>query len=77
MVAFTNEAIEFLLLQKIVIVVGGKLALLQNFSKSKINRIATIDPEIGECVQKAEHVGRWFYNMQSEGNVYAAWGVKP
>lgn len=77
LVAFTNETIDFLLLQRNVIVVGGKLAILQNLSNSKITKIAKLDPEIQECIQKAANVGRWFSNMRSEKNIYATWGVKP
>jgi hypothetical protein len=65
LVAFTNEAIEFLLDQEIVTVVGGKLAILKTLSPSKMDKIATNDPEIKECIQKAKHVGKWFCKMQS------------
>ncbi len=78
LVSFTNEAVEFLLLQHVVIIIGdGKLAITEKLSKSKIDKIAKPDPEIQECIQRAAHVGRWFYNMRSEENIYATWGVKP
>jgi hypothetical protein len=77
LVVFTNEAIEFLLLQKIVVVIGSKLAISQNLPRTKIDRIAQSDLEMQECFKKAEHVGRWFYDMHSGESIYAAWGVKP
>lgn len=78
LVSFTNEAIEFLLIHRIVVILdGGKLAFSQPLPKTKINRIAESDPEIFECIQKSAHVGRWFFKMHSSENIYAAWGVKP
>lgn len=77
LVEFTNEAIEFLLLQQIVIIDGGKLSIAKTMSKVKTDRYAATDSEIADCIQKATYIGRWFSNMRSEENIYVAWGVRP
>ena len=77
LVAFTNEAIEYLLHQHIVNVDNGELTVHKTISKAKMDKLAATDPEISNCILKAAHIGRWFYNMRSEENIYAAWGVKP
>jgi len=77
LVAFTNEAIEYLLLQQIVNVENGGLVIQKVLSKTKMNKLAADDLEISDCIQKAAHVGRWFFNMRAEENIYAAWGVRP
>lgn len=77
LVAFTNEAIEYLLLQQTVHVDSGGLVIQKVLSKAKMDKLAADDLEISDCIQKAAHVGRWFYNMRAEENIYAAWGVRP
>lgn len=77
LVAFTNEAIEYLLFHQIVNVFNSGLVIQKTLSKSKMDKLATTDPEISDCIQKAAHVGRWFHNMRADENIYAAWGVKP
>lgn len=77
LVAFTNEAIEYLMHQQIVNVDNGELTVQKTVSKVKMDKLAASDPEISDCIKKAAHVGRWFHNMRSEENIYAAWGVKP
>lgn len=75
LIPFTNEALEFLLEQMIINIDDGKLSILKTIPKSKMSNFT--DQEILECIQKAEHVGRWFAQMGAEENIYAAWGVKP
>lgn len=77
LIGFTNEAIEFLLFQGNCEIINGGLSIIKTVSKSKIVQYAANDQEIAECIQKAEHVGRWFYNMHAVENTYTAWGVKP
>jgi len=77
LVSFTNEAIEFLLLQEICIINNGKSFITKTVSKSNISQYITSDEEVNDCIQKAENVGRWFCNMRAPENIYAAWGVKP
>lgn len=77
LIGFTNEAIEFLLFQGNCTINDGGLSIIKPISKSKIIHYTANDQEIAECVQKAEHVGRWFCNMHAVENIYTAWGVKP
>jgi len=77
LVPFTNEAIEFLLHQHIICINGGKLAIEKPISKSKTDSFIAADSEIAACINKAAHLGRWFYNMRSDESIYAAWGVRP
>lgn len=77
LIGFTNEAIEFLLFQGNCEIIDGGLSIIKTVSKSKIVQYAANDQEIAECIQKTEHVGRWFYNMHAVENIYTALGVKP
>jgi len=77
LVIFTNEAIEYLLSQQIVAITDGRLVIQKALSKAKMDKLAATDSEISDCIQKAAHTGRWFYNARTEENIYAAWGVRP
>jgi len=77
LVSFTNEAIEFLLHQGIITIEHGRLSIIKTISKTKLKEYAETDSEIADCLQKSEHVGRWFEKMGAEENIYAVWGVKP
>ncbi len=77
LVGFAHEAMEFLLYQNLCIIEDERITIKKTLSKSKIDKYVTTDQEVFDCVQKAAHVGRWFFNMRSIENIYAAWGVKP
>lgn len=77
LVTFTNEAIEYLLYQQTVHVDKEALVIQKTLSKAKMDKLAAMDSEIADCINKAAHVGRWFYNMRAEENIYVAWGVRP
>lgn len=77
LVPFTNEALEFLLSRKYVMITGQGLEIIKPISQSKINAYLSGDSEVTECIKKSEHVGRWFSNMRAEENIYIAWGVRP
>lgn len=77
LVVFTNEALEFLLHQKIMKIVNAKLSIVKKISKIKLDDFENLDQEISECLKKSKDIGRWFSKMISEENIYAAWGVKP
>lgn len=77
LVAYSNEALEFLQLHGIVAFVDEGLSLVKIISKTKQEHFAAMDQEIAECILKARHVGRWFAQMKTVESVYAAWGVKP
>jgi hypothetical protein len=73
--SFTNEAIEYLLLHKIVVFGGSNITISKTLSKATMQK--TADDEIIDCYKKSEHLGRWFAQVSVEENIYAAWGVKP
>jgi hypothetical protein len=75
LLSFSNEAIEYLLLQKIIIFDGSGIAIAKTISKTTMDKSS--DKEILECYRKSEHLGRWFAQIGVEENIYAAWGVKP
>ena len=75
LVPFANESVEFLLMLNILEAMHSELTVVKTLSKAKIDAI--VDPEILECFNKAEHLGRWFAQMGAEENIYAVWGVRP
>jgi len=75
LVPFTNEALEYLLLQKNVSFEAFGLNVIKPLSKAVMGK--TKDSEILECYNKSEHLGRWFAQIGNEENIYTAWGVKP
>jgi hypothetical protein len=75
MISFTNEAIEYLLLHKIISFSGSDISISKTLSKATMQK--STDVEILECYNKSEHLGRWFAQVGVEENIYAAWGVKP
>jgi len=77
LVPFTNEAIEFMLHQHTVSIVGNGIIIKKPISKAGIDKYLSTDYEIADCIQKTAHLGRWFLNMRSDESVYAAWGVRP
>lgn len=75
-VTTTNEALEFMLQTEFLILTDdGKLSL--NKQKRKISKSKYIDPDIKECLKKAEHVGRWFADTGKVETIYICLGVRP
>lgn len=72
LVIITNEAVEFLLQQRIIEITNDGISIIKLLSSKKINGI--IDAEIKECFSKAEHVGKWFARSGAVENIYNAWG---
>ena len=76
LVEITNEAVE-LLLQT------GYMMLTDNGELSKVVTAGTlsktkhIDSEVEECLNKAEHVGRWFASTGKVETIYSSLGVRP
>lgn len=75
-VEITNEAIEFILQSGYIkLTTNGELSIaptLGTLSKTKF-----IDPEVEECLLKAEHVGRWFAFSGKTETIYTCLGVRP
>lgn len=76
MVSFTNEAIEFLLQSRIIILNSNGYfeinKILNSLSKTKYT-----DEEVYDCIKKAEHVARWFWRTGKVETVYIILGVRP
>ena len=77
LVPITNEAVEFLFAQSTINIIDNRILIATKISGKKLNEYKQSDTEIRECLNKAEHVARWFTKMNSEENIYSAWGVKP
>jgi hypothetical protein len=75
LVSFSNEAIEYLLMQKIITFDESGIIITKTISKATMAKSS--DKEILECYNRSEHLGRWFAQIGVEENIYAAWGVKP
>ena len=75
LVEITNEAVE-LMLQ------SGYMMLTDNGELSKVITAGTLsktkhtDPEVTECLKKAEHVGRWFAGAGKVETIYTSLGVR-
>ena len=76
LVEITNEAIEFMMQ-------AGYIRLNDNGELSKVltagalSKTKHIDSEVAECLQKAEHVGRWFAGAGKVEIIYTCLGVRP
>ena len=76
LVPFSNEAIEFLLqTKKIILSPNGELEIAH--TSRTLSKTKYIDPEIKECLIKAEHVARWFISAGKTEIIYIGLGVRP
>jgi hypothetical protein len=75
LVAITNEAIDFLLQNKIIEFANGGINIIKTLSASKFSLID--DAEMRDCFAKSKHVGKWFAKSGAIENIFVAWGVKP
>lgn len=76
LVPITNEAVEFLLqTEKVFLTSNGELEISPT---SKIlSTTKFIDDEIKDCLQKGEHVARWFVTAGKVETIYIELGVRP
>lgn len=75
-VDITTETLEFMLHSGYIIITEqGELA--KNTSIRSLSKIKNVDPEVSECLLKAEHVGRWFASAGKPETIYACLGVRP
>lgn len=76
LVEITNEAVEFM-------IQTGFIKLTDNGELSKeiiagtLSKTKHTDPEVTECLNKAEHVGRWFAGAGKVETIYVSLGVRP
>lgn len=76
LVPISNEAIEFLLqTKKIVLTSDGELEIISN--SRALSKTKYVNSEVQECLQKAEHVARWFASAGKIEIIYIALGVRP
>lgn len=76
LVPITNEAIEFLFQTgKVLLTSNGELEISpvsKTLSKTKF-----IDAEISECINKSEHIAKWFATAGKVETIYIELGVRP
>lgn len=76
LIEITNEAVEFMMQT-------GFMKLTNNGELSKevtagaLSKIKYTDAEVIECLNKAEHVGRWFAGAGKVETIYTILGVRP
>lgn len=76
LVKITNEAIEFLLQTGYILVnESGELAAVP--TKRALNKTKFADDEVKECVNKSEHIARWFARAGKVETIYIGLGVRP
>lgn len=76
LVEITNEAVE-LLLQSELLQLTIESGLQVNKTIRVMSRTRFVDDEIKECVNKSEHVGKWFAVVGSMETIYISLGVRP
>ncbi|MDY3212190.1 MULTISPECIES: three component ABC system middle component [unclassified Pyramidobacter] len=76
LVEITNEAVEFMM-QAGYIRLNDSGELSKVLTAGALSKTKHIDPEVAECLQKAEHVGRWFAGAGKVEIIYTCLGVRP
>ena len=76
LVEITNEAIE-LLLQSELIQLTNEAGVQVNKAIKAMSKTRFVDDEIKECINKSEHVGKWFAMVGSMETIYISLGVRP
>ena len=65
------------MLQIGVISVNSEGELEINHTKKKLSKTKFTNSEIKECLNKAEHVARWFASTGKVDTIYCCLGVRP
>lgn len=76
LVEITNEAVE-LMLQTGYMILTDNGELSRVITAGTLSKTKNIDPEVAECLTKAEHVGRWFAGAGKVETIYTSLGVRP
>ncbi|WP_352403085.1 three component ABC system middle component [Pyramidobacter sp.] len=76
LVEITNEAVKFMM-QTGYIRLNDSGELSKVLTAGALSKTKHIDPEVAECLQKAEHVGRWFAGAGKVEIIYTCLGVRP
>ena len=75
-IEITNEAVEFMMqIGFIKLTDNGELS--REIVAGTLSKTKHTDPEISECLKKAEHVGRWFAGAGKVETIYVSLGVRP
>lgn len=76
LVPITKEAIEFLFQTgKIILTINGELEASPD--KKILSKTKFVDDEISECLNKGEHVAKWFADAGKVEMIYIKLGVRP
>jgi len=76
LVPITNEAIEMLLQNEYISLnTSGELEVSR--TKRAISKTRFTDDEIKECINKSEHIAKWFAKAGKAETIYIALGVRP
>lgn len=76
LVMITNEAMEYLL-QSGLIILDSQAGLLVSSHVKKLSKTKHINSEIKQCIQKSEHIAKWFTESGTVENIYVSLGVRP
>lgn len=76
LVQITNEAIEFLL-QTGYISVNESGELIAVPTKRALHKTKLADDEVKECINKSEHIAKWFARAGKVETIYITLGVMP
>ena len=76
LVQITNEAVE-LLLQAGYVTVNESGELAATPTKRALHKTKFADDEVKECVNKSEHIAKWFARAGRVETIFIALGVRP
>lgn len=76
LVEITNEATEFLL-QTNMLLITDQAALEINSSTKGLSKGKFVDKEVKQCLNKSEHVGKWFASAGKVETIFIGLGVRP
>lgn len=76
LVEITNEATEFLL-QTNMVLITDKADLEINSSTKGLSKGRFVDEEVKQCLNKSEHIGKWFATAGKVETIFIGMGVRP
>jgi len=76
LVQITNEAME-LLLQTGYVSVNESGELVVMFTKQALHKTKFSNDEVKECINKSEHIAKWFVRAGRVETIYITLGVRP
>ena len=76
MVQITNEAMEFLLQSGVVLLTNAAELEISQTSRP-LSKTKYVNDEIRDCLNKSEHVAKWFAAAGKVETVYVGLGVRP